>query len=419
MSYNTEKKQSIRREVKDDLCIGCGTCLSICPKDCITLGLDTHNYIPLVNEHLCSNCGLCTDVCPRNNPTIDYNKPIKTTLQCMYGTILERYVGYSTDEKIRFHSSSGGLITQLLLFALEEKIIDGAIVVAANPKNPLKPLPKIARTKEEILSAMGSKYCPIPLNIIIRKVKQTPGKYAIVGLPCQIAGVKKLEEKIVGLKEKIVLHFGLFCGHILDFEATSYFLYCLKIDPETVVSLRYRGEGWPGFFSVTLANGQKKRVPYSSYSVYHKLFFFTPKSCFFCPDPIAIAADISFGDAWISEIIKNDPNGTSVCIARTEKGQRVLKAAIEKRKIHLDILTDIQAKTALPSTFRLRRISARNRLLNRPTYASCVPKLSDYFFIFLYLFNDTLCKQRLLWSFIPCVSTAENHFYHKLLPKVR
>jgi len=45
--------------VKADLCNACGTCVEICPVECITLG-----DIAVVDADECIDCGLCEDECP-------------------------------------------------------------------------------------------------------------------------------------------------------------------------------------------------------------------------------------------------------------------------------------------------------------------------------------------------------------------
>src|SRR5690606_8382981 len=91
------------------------------------------------------------------------------------------YVGHSMDDKIRYDSSSGGMITQILLYLLEEGLIDGALVTRMNPERPLEPEPFIARTPEDIIEARGSKYCPVPANVALREIIEEPGRYAVVG----------------------------------------------------------------------------------------------------------------------------------------------------------------------------------------------------------------------------------------------
>lgn len=80
---------------------------------------------------------------------------------------------------------------------------------------PLEPEVIIAKTEKDVISASGSKYCPVPLNSRIKDIITEKGKFAIVGLPCQIHGVRKYELINKELKNKILFHFGLFSQAVL------------------------------------------------------------------------------------------------------------------------------------------------------------------------------------------------------------
>ena len=58
----------------------------------------------------------------------------------------------STSAEVLRCSQDGGIVTSMLLYALEEGIIDGAIV-AGQGENPWQPKPIVATSAEEILSA--------------------------------------------------------------------------------------------------------------------------------------------------------------------------------------------------------------------------------------------------------------------------
>ena len=46
--------------IKDDMCDYCGTCVSVCPVDCIEL--DEHDIN--VDNEICIDCSLCVNICP-------------------------------------------------------------------------------------------------------------------------------------------------------------------------------------------------------------------------------------------------------------------------------------------------------------------------------------------------------------------
>ena len=82
--------------------------------------------------------------------------------------------GCVTDYDISFNSTSGGMITALLIFALEKVIINGALGITRNESSPLEPEPFIATNREEIIAAAKSKYCPMPTNIDLSHIYAKP-----------------------------------------------------------------------------------------------------------------------------------------------------------------------------------------------------------------------------------------------------
>lgn len=418
---NTPNVTTIAKTVEDKICIGCGNCTNICKMKCIRMTDNGETYFPIIDQAKCNGCSACIEVCP--GYAVDFNGLNleifgKSPRNYLAGNYINAYLGYSSDENVRFNASSGGLVTSLLIFAMEEKMIDGALVTSMSSSNPLKPEPFIARSKEEVISAMGSKYCPVPLNTAMKDIIQGNGRFAVVGLPCQIAGIRKLERKMPKLKEKVAYHFGLFCSHTVNFKATLFLLRLFGVDEKGVSKLRYRGWGWPGYITATMTEGTQKFIPFKWYGKYHELFFFTPTRCMLCPDPLSQLADISFGDAWIPEIMEKDTKGTSVCITRTTMGQKLLENAASAGKIILQEMTPNQFREILPSTFRLRRIKALTKILRKkaPLYNINLPspKILDYVMLLAYFLNNKLSKHEKLWMFIPAVGSIEQHLLHFL-----
>ena len=348
-----EASSTINKVVKLNLCNGCGTCAAICPKKAIHMEIDEKKgvYIAQINEERCTECNLCFAVCPGHG--IDYNELNleifgKVPENILIGNYLNCYSGYSTDYNIRYNSSSGGLVTQTLIFALEEGIIDGAIVTRMKKEKPLEPEPFIAKTKEEIIEAMGSKYCPVPLNIALEEALKTEGRFAIVGLPCHVDGLRKAEKINKRIKQKIVLRLGIFCNHSPNFYATSTLLKKLKIKEEDLDKFTYRGDGYPGTLKILSAKGKKNLVQSASWSFIGSHFFY-PNRCLCCSNGICELADISFGDAWLPEM-SGEKIGISVLISKTAFGDRLLHEMELKKYIkleNLDARKIIQSQTGM------------------------------------------------------------------------
>ena len=86
------------------------------------------------------------------------------------GTYKEAVAARSTDKRIQEVAQDGGIASALLIYALENNIIEGA-VVAGDPGDDWVPIPEIATTADEILSAAGT--FGSPGIFIIAPVKAT------------------------------------------------------------------------------------------------------------------------------------------------------------------------------------------------------------------------------------------------------
>lgn len=325
-------------------------------------------YVPTVQEQKCNRCKLCLKVCP--GYSIDYDKLNASIFgeaptDLLLGNKISCYVGHSTDKGIRWNASSGGIVTALLIFGLEERIIDGALVTRMRKDAPLEPEVIIARTKEEVITALGSNYCPVPVNIAITEILKEKGKFAVVGLPCHIHGIRKAEMLNKRLREKIVLHIGLFCSHMTSSLGTELLLEKIGVDVNDVAKLSYRGHGWPGEMSIILRNGHRKSIPYIQYwdSIFGT-FFLTPIRCTLCSDATNELSDISVGDAWLPDLEKKG-KGESIIVTRTTDAERLLQAAQSESKIHI-IRIDcdhVKQSQSLNLKFKKKALEARISLL--------------------------------------------------------
>lgn len=370
-----KNENTIISVVEDNLCTGCGTCVALCPNEAIEMMINENKgiYVPELDESKCNNCGICFRICPGHE--VDYEKLNfeifgKYPEDILIGNYIDCHMGHATDYDIRYNSASGGLITALLIFTLEEGIIDGALVTRMKKDQPLEPEPFIARTSKEIIEARGSKYCPVPANIALRAILEADEgeRFAVVGLPCHINGLRNAEQVNKKLRDKIVLRLGIFCNHAPNFLGTKLLLQRLKVENK-VSKLDYRGKGWPGSMTLTQKNGNLLLL--SDYWTFVGAYFFYPTRCLMCSDGICELSDISFGDAWLPEL-SDDKIGTSIMVSKSEMGEKLLQQMKLENKIELneiDVKKVIQSQAGM-LYFKKKSIHARNKLFGS------VPKCS-------------------------------------------
>ena len=125
--------KNVASVVENGLCCSCGVCSAACPKGAISFVYGTERNWPKVAESLCINCGLCVKTCPGKGVNLLEKSSSLFAESASYnkfaGYALHSYVGYSNDYEIRYHSASGGVVTEFLRYLLRINAIDGAVVI--------------------------------------------------------------------------------------------------------------------------------------------------------------------------------------------------------------------------------------------------------------------------------------------------
>lgn len=349
--YDMEKITipNINYTLRHDLCLGCGICQSACPSNAINITIKQGRFIPQVDKIKCKNkkgCHRCTDVCPGLGIDLDrIAKENFTDIGIQTDDIVGRYLkcftGYSNDYDIRYHCASGGMVSQFLIFLLEKKYIDGAIVTAFDSQNELLVRSYIAHNRKEVLQAKSSKYAPVSLHGMAQAIKKETGtKYVIVGLPCHIHGFRKLAEIDHKLREKLIGYFAIYCSSGRTFYLTEHIFKERNIHKEDLTYFAYRDEGCLGSLvaqqrcdirtnnsDTTYDKNKIYKERYQSY--YHPLrSFFIPRRCLFCIDHYGELGDVCFGDIHIEPYIEDKIGINSLVI---------------RKKIWLDLLMEAKA----------------------------------------------------------------------------
>jgi coenzyme F420 hydrogenase subunit beta len=405
MEVLKKEGKTIQEVVKKGLCTGCGTCVAICPKNALTVMecSERGTYLPRLDDTKCNQCGICLRICPgaevnfKELNLLAFDKELESALT---GNYLNCYAGYATDRKLRYKSASGGLVTALSTFALETGAVDGVLATRMSCETPLKPQPFIARTKEEVMSATGSKYCPVPANVALREILERNGRYILVGLPCHIQGLRKAQVLNKKLRNRVSYCFGLVCNHTPSFHATKYLLRKFRIPEDKIAKLDYRGKGWPGGMNIILDDGSEEFIPYASSHYWGMVFqrFFWPKNCMVCDDKLCQLADIIFMDAWLPDF-SSDKIGTSLVIVRSKRGEALITKAMKHKVVELQAISIKSIMKSQSVVTTIRKVAARrfiSQLLFKtvfPFYKSAPkPTFSDLLDAFHFIFMNMLCQ---------------------------
>jgi|YelNatPaOPRAMG01_1025707.scaffolds.fasta_scaffold10851_3 coenzyme F420 hydrogenase subunit beta len=328
-------KSSVKRHLVVNVCSGCGACIGICPVNAI-VPVDIKGYAGLsIDTGKCVKCGLCVKACPMIKSVEDSST---TTIVSRENSIVRAFLTYATDLNIRYRGASGGVVTALLIYLLKKKEIDGALVVKMDKT---KPFPLIAKTAEEILKAQGSIYFPTFSLSILKKLKAMEGKYAVVGLPCQIDAIKKLIDIGWLPRDRITYLFGLQCHGIFAPWYLDYVLKnLLKLSKDEVYEITARRYGWPGKIFVLSKHGvYVVHLFDETISVWNPLSSSNLNAqlpCIICTNHSNVNADITFGDAWMPEVVGREKIGVSLIIARTKRGSELLERAVRDGVIRVE-----------------------------------------------------------------------------------
>ena len=324
----------LRQEVVDtNLCCSCGTCAGVCPAGCI--GLDEESCLPFLKDSSkCLQCGLCYRACPGRNLPIEqlqetafgsgYQQRMEKS---HFGFSIDKRLIKSTDQNICQKAASGGFVTGFLSYLLENDHIDAAVVTSVEPDRPWRFVPAIVRDKQQIINAANSKYSVVPVNSILSELKKQPGRYAVVGLPCHIQAIRKLQKNNPNMVSNIELCIGLFCGTNMSYPVTRHILNEMRVgDLSQLASYAPRSQPHIGPRAV-LKDGTvlKIRSKYDNYwfhllrqsPLYHSM------RCSLCPDYASELADISAGDP------RGGNKGYSCVIIRTPEAAKLIAQAQE------------------------------------------------------------------------------------------
>lgn len=341
-----------------DLCTRCGTCSGICPTGAISPGVD--NY-PTIDPEKCIQCGLCKQTCPGGSVSFQRLTNITFGSQpdnpSFDGHVKETYVGYAAETILRDTGSGGGIATALLWDLLKHGEISGCLVTRMSLSEPTKGESFIAHSCDDLLSSQGSKYTVIPHNSLLAQIRDLPGSYAYVGLPCQVHGLRLLCSKDKKIREKISLVVGLFCGGALEMNMPQELMRARGVDPNQIDSFRFRGGEWPGKMQAVQPDGNAIDLHYADYKdgAYNYLtYLYSPIRCLTCIDGSNHFADIAIGDVWTRDKQGNYCyEGHSRIFARTEKGVAALKQAITRKSlIAQDVTKDPDYRTHQAHTTR-------------------------------------------------------------------
>ena len=328
--------ETVEDVAQRQLCCGCGACAYVSPTAIEMVDTLEHGRRPRFK----SQCQSTVDhqaalrICPGIGleHRFDRSHPdLISELVPGWGPVLEVWEGHATDDAIRFAGSSGGAASALALACIEKADMHGVLHIKAREDAPYLNHTVLSTTRQEILSATGSRYAPASPCDGLQLIEDAPAPCVFIGKPCDVAAVHKIKQMRPALAEKVGVTIAFFCAGTPTTNATLELLRRMDVDdPSQVVDLRYRGNGWPGDATVTLRteNGLETRSMSYEESWGEVLTNDKQWRCHVCADHTGEFADIAVGDPWYRRVEPNE-RGRSLVLVRTERGRRIVREAIE------------------------------------------------------------------------------------------
>ena len=344
------------------LCTGCAGCVIACPHDVIGYDHTEGHYRPYHLEeelgpadcvHGRKGCTTCTRACPRfrawepeANEHLFGRDRTPDEVAGIYSDIL---LTRATDEMVHRMGQDGGLVSAILIWALDEGYIDGALTSFLDgATGDWKARPGVAATREEVLASAGSRYTYSANTLAIDEALQRGlSKLALVGMSCQSSVPPVMWHRKAGkISKPIVFNIGLLCSKTFD-DAIFAELFDAKYDlrKQDMVKMNIKG-----VFQIWMRDGSYHEINLKECHAW------TREGCNHCPDFAAEHADISCGGI-------GEDNDWTLTVVRTELGREIITRMIADGSI------EARPGDSDPGAIELMRKLARKSRERWPTWA--------------------------------------------------
>ncbi|MGH9306897.1 MAG: Coenzyme F420 hydrogenase/dehydrogenase, beta subunit C-terminal domain [Acidimicrobiales bacterium] len=320
--------------VTTGLCTGCAGCIVACPYDVLEYNDSGGVYQPFHVEadggwdnctHGERGCTLCTRACPRFRlwePEIDthmFGRPREESE--VAGVSKDIVLARATDPDVAGRGQDGGLVSAILIWALEEGIIDAALVsYLEGDGSTWKAVPGVARTKDEVLAGAGSRYTYSANTLAYpQAIAAGAEKIAMVGMSCQASVPPVMAARKAGkVARRFALTIGLLCSKTFDdaiFEELFEAKYGLARADMVKMNIK-------GVFQIWMRDGAYHEIPLKECHAW------TRQGCKACPDFAAEHADISTGGIGAF-------NDWTLTVVRTDRGRDVMDGLLAAGAIEI------------------------------------------------------------------------------------
>ncbi len=302
--------------VTSGLCTGCAACVIACPHPVLDYNAEGGVYKPFHLDidggpddctHGQKGCTMCTRACPRFRnweSEIDVQRFARERSDDEVYGVGDVVLAKATDESLVENGQDGGFVSALLIYALEQDLIDAALVSGLEGDgSSWRAVPSVARTKEDVIATAKSRYTYCA-NLLAYEEAVEGGaeRIGLVGMGCMASAPGAMQARKAGkVARRLSLTIGLLCSKTFDdsiFEELFEKKYDIKRENITKMNIK-------GVFQLWTKDGGYFEVPLKEAHAY------TREGCTQCPDFAAEHADLStggigaFGD-WTLVVVRTD-----------------------------------------------------------------------------------------------------------------
>lgn len=358
--------REIDNVVDNGLCIGCGSCsLGIYQN----IGLDRFGrYKATTGLSQEDDQSKQDRICPFSNNSLNEDDLVslqgredELRYDPKIGYFLSLWTGHVKSPPYRAQGSSGGITSWLLNTLLSYNLVDAVVHVRPGSQGASKDLLfsyQVSRSSTEINSGAKSHYFPVEMSEVLAYIRHTPGRYAVVALPCFAKSLRSLMEVEPVFKERIVFLIGLFCGHLKSTQFAELLAYQAGFTRKAMTSIDFRTKikgRDAGDYGYTVSDGRRTITKPMAEVIGRDwgMGIFKYKACDFCDDISAEVADVSIGDAWLPEYT-SDSNGTNIFIARNQVIHELIVGGLDRGELALDSASVEMAHNSQAANIRHR-----------------------------------------------------------------
>ena len=223
-------------------CTGCAACVIVCPHDVLDYDDKNGAYKPFHLDidggkadctHGEKGCTLCTRACPRFRnweSEIDIRKFERDRTDEEIFGIGDVLLARSSDPFHVENGQDGGFVSSLLIYALENDIIDAALVSGLEGDGATwQTEPRVVTTRDQVIETAGSRYTySANLLAYASAVENGAERIALVGMGCMASAPGAMQARKAGkVARRLSLTIGLLCSKTFDDKIFEELFDCL------------------------------------------------------------------------------------------------------------------------------------------------------------------------------------------------